>query len=61
MKLYVCSINWQHEIGEAADLEGKMPFYTSLEQLKKEHECWEECGITEVEVLPSKVIKESEI
>lgn len=50
MKLYICGVDWQHEIGEAHDLEGKMPFYSTIKELKRDRRCWKECGILEVEV-----------
>lgn len=49
-KLYVCGLDWQCEIGEAPDIEGKMPLYSSVDELKKARPCWEECGIVELEV-----------
>jgi hypothetical protein len=49
-KLYACGVDWQHEIGEASDLEGKMPLYSSVEVLKKSRKCWQECGIVELEI-----------
>jgi hypothetical protein len=48
--LYTCGVDWQHEIGEASDLEGSMPFYSSIELLKKNRPCWKECGIIELKV-----------
>ena len=48
--LYSCGVDWQHEIGEASDLEGKMPLYSSIKALKKARQCWEECGIVELEL-----------
>jgi hypothetical protein len=48
MKLYACGVDWQHEIGEAPDLDGKQPLYSSIEALKKKSPCWESCGIVEV-------------
>lgn len=58
MKLYCCGIDWQHEIGQSHDLEGKLPFYTLLEELKAQSPCWEECGIVEVEVVNARFVKE---
>ena len=46
--LYACGVDWQHEIGEAPDLEGKMPLYSSVEELKAKRTCWKECGIVEL-------------
>ena len=48
-KLYCCATNWLHEIGEAPDLEKRMPFCSSIEKLKELSPCWEECGIVEIE------------
>lgn len=56
-KLYTCGVDWQHEIGEAPDLEGKMPFYSTVKELKKKRTCWEECGIVEVEVKLTKWVE----
>jgi hypothetical protein len=44
---FMCAIDWQHEIGNAAD---GNKVYPSVAALKKEHTMWEECGIVEVEV-----------
>lgn len=48
--LYACGVDWDHEIGEAPGLEGKMPLYSSVEELKKNLSCWKDCGIVEVEI-----------
>lgn len=53
-KLYACGVDWQHEIGEAPDLEGKMPLYSSVEELKRKRTCWDECGIVEIELKVTK-------
>lgn len=47
---YLCGVDWQHEIGEASDLEGRQPLYSSVKGLKKKSPCWEECGIVKVEI-----------
>ena len=49
MKLYCCATDWLHEVGEAPDLEGRMPFFSSIEKLKAAKECWSECGILEID------------
>lgn len=46
--LYMCMIDWQHELGEAA---GGTLVYASLNDLKKHHTCWEECGVVKVKVV----------
>ena len=33
--LYCCGVDFQHEIGEASDLEGSMPLYSSVKELKE--------------------------
>lgn len=48
--VYLCGVDWQHEIGEAMDLEGSMPFYSSVEELKEKRTCWKQCGIIEAEI-----------
>ncbi len=46
-KVYICSIDWEHELGEVTD---HTKVYSSVEDLKRQHTCWKSCGITEVEV-----------
>lgn len=48
--LYACGVDWQHEIGHASDLEGKMPLYSTIEELKEKRTCWQECGIVEIKL-----------
>ncbi len=52
-KIYVCGVDWQHEIGEASDV----IMYPSVESLKKHRTCWEECGIVELEVKLTKWVE----
>jgi hypothetical protein len=54
--MYCCGIDWSEEIGEAPDLEGKIPLYSSIEELKSRRTCWEECGIVEVELTKIKYV-----
>lgn len=49
-KLYCCATDWLHEITEAPDLEGRMPFFSSVERLMAAKPCWSQCGIVEIEV-----------
>lgn len=53
--LYSCETDWDWEIGEASDLEGKMPLYSSIEELKENRSCWDSCGIVELEITFKKV------
>lgn len=46
--LYACGVDWNWEIGEAVDLEGVMPLYSSVEELKAKRSCWVECGIVKL-------------
>lgn len=45
---YACGVDWQHEIGEAPDFEGKVPLYTTEEELKANQPCWTQCGIVKL-------------
>lgn len=47
MTLYLCGVDWQHELGEAAD---GTKVYPSLQALKKYRTCWDECGVVKVSV-----------
>lgn len=49
-KKYLCGIAFQHELGETSEIN----IYDSLEELKKGHICWEECGIVEIEIKDDK-------
>ena len=45
--VYTCGVDYQHELGEA------YPFtevYPSIEALKEQRNCWENCGIVELEI-----------
>jgi hypothetical protein len=46
--LYVCGVDWQHEIGNVKGWSG--PVYGSVEECKKFSKCWEQCGIVEVQM-----------
>jgi len=46
---YMCGISWDCEV-ESTDVK----IYASIEQLKEDHGCWEECGIVEVQLQPVK-------
>ena len=44
---YMCMIDFEDELGRAA---GGNRVYSSVEDLKKNHDCWESCGIVKVRV-----------
>lgn len=48
--LYICGVDWQHEVGEVLYIEGKMPFYSSVSELKKSKPCWKTCGIVKIKL-----------
>lgn len=48
--VYACITDWQYEVCEAPDLEGNMPFYSSVEELKLLRSCWKQCGIVRLEI-----------
>jgi hypothetical protein len=50
---YMCYIDWECELGGAS---GGNRVYPTIENLKANHTCWEECGIVEVRVSWSKTI-----
>lgn len=45
--IYVCGVDWQHEMEAAID---GVRCYPSPESLKAERPCWETCGIVELRV-----------
>lgn len=49
-KVYVCGVQWQHEVGECNDI----IMYADIEVLKAKKTCWESCGIVELDVSLSK-------
>jgi hypothetical protein len=48
-------------MGEAPDLEGRMPLYSSVEKLKAKRTCWSECGIVELKVTLSKWVEPEDL
>lgn len=46
VKVYMCGVDWQHEIGETLTA-----VYSCVEDLKAKSPCWEQCGIVECEVM----------
>jgi hypothetical protein len=55
---YMCRIDWEYEIGNAS---GGTRVYASIEDLKRDHECADECGIVKVEVRFVEVIAEGKL
>jgi hypothetical protein len=53
MRAFMCLVDFQHELGEAS---GGCTVYSSLEDLKTNRPCVEECGIIEVEVTAVQII-----
>lgn len=47
VKGFMCMIDWQYELGAAAD---GNKVYPSIKALKEAHSCAEDCGIVEVAV-----------
>lgn len=58
VKVYMCAIDWQHELGEVSDY---TKVYSSPQALKAQHSCWQECGIVEVEVKLTKWIEPQDL
>lgn len=47
-KLYCCSTQFNYDMDHSNS--GELQFYTSLKALKNNAECWEQCGITEIDI-----------
>lgn len=54
---YMCAIDWEYELGAASKGNRIFP---SVDALKRNHACWESCGIVEVRVSFGKVVVEGE-
>lgn len=52
---YMCKIDFDHELGAAL---GGSKVYPSIEDLRSNHDCVDECGIVEVTVSLNAVISE---
>jgi hypothetical protein len=50
VKLYLCGIDYQHELGEC-----DVKVFESVERLKQMQPCWEQCGIVELQIAIRKV------
>ena len=57
-KLYMCKIDFDYELGNAA---GGNTVYPSLKDLKKNHKCWKECGIVQVEVKKIRTVAKEQV
>jgi len=49
---YMCGVDWQHELGDAHPFTKVFP---TVEALKSEFTCWEQCGIVRVTIDTSNV------
>lgn len=57
MKLYVCGVDWEHEINHVPHRVG---FFKTIIALKRAKKCWRRCGIVELSVKESKwVVKQN--
>lgn len=52
VKVYVCGVDWDYEMGECI-----LHVYPSVKSLKKKRTCWKQCGIVQLEVRQSRIIK----
>ena len=53
---YMCKTDFTWELGAALD---GNTVYPSVEDLKKNRKCWEECGIVKVKILLEEVVTKS--
>jgi hypothetical protein len=54
--VYACKTTWDFDMGEDV-----VKVYDSIEALKRDRTCWEECGIVELEVTLKNVIEEGKL
>ena len=54
---YMCMTDYYHEVGEGPICD----VYSSIEQIKTERSCAEECGIVKVRVYLDEIIQESKL
>jgi hypothetical protein len=52
---YMCKTSFEYELGAAS---GGNTIYPSIEDMKRNHDCWESCGIVEVKVFYNQTIVE---
>lgn len=52
---YMCKVDFEHELGEAL---GGNRIFSSIEDLKKNRKCVDECGIVRVEVRLVSVVEQ---
>lgn len=57
-KGYMCSIDFDWELGEAM---GGSTIYPSVEDLKEHHVPWESCGIVEVEITRTNIVHKEDL
>lgn len=52
MILYMCGVDWRHELGEAA---GGTPMYASKEDLVRCRKCVSSCGVVRLKVTAEEI------
>jgi hypothetical protein len=57
VEVYLCGIDYQHEIGEASD---GNTVYPGVNSLKENHICWEGCGIVKCKIVFDSWVVEQE-
>lgn len=50
VSIYVCGVDWQHELGEPGLIGPACKVYNSIEELQAGESCTAECGAVEVEI-----------
>ena len=55
---YMCTIDFDHELGEAC---GGNTIFPSLEDLKENHKCWKGCGVVKVKVYYVKTVVKQDL
>lgn len=49
--MYVDGVFWNHHIASEGGDKHSIPMYNTIEDLKRESTCWQECGIVKVEIV----------
>lgn len=53
MKIYMCGVDYQHEMVADRPTCALPTYYMTVEKLKAERTCWKQCGIVELELTPT--------
>jgi hypothetical protein len=52
MRIYMCGVDYQHEMDVDIHYSALPEYFMSVEDLKVARTCWKQCGIVELELTP---------